>query len=175
VLLRAIAAVAFGVLIIAWPRHTALALVGLFGGYALFDGLTALLISARGGRAPTRFWLALAGAASIAAGVFAFARPRLLVLVLIGVIGAWLILRGLAEIITEISLTDEGGAALARGEKKRRWSVLLNGGMSAVFGAGLIAVPRAGALGFMWAVGAWAILHGAFMVPFALRLRRAPR
>jgi hypothetical protein len=46
VLLRAAAAVVFGLATLVWPRHSALALLALFGAYAIFDGLTLLLISA---------------------------------------------------------------------------------------------------------------------------------
>jgi uncharacterized membrane protein HdeD (DUF308 family) len=48
----------------------------------------------------------------------------------------------------------------------------MDGLMSALFGVGLIAVPRIGALGLIWALGGWAILHGLLMIPFALKLRR---
>jgi uncharacterized membrane protein HdeD (DUF308 family) len=44
--------------------------------------------------------------------------------------------------------------------------------MSALFGLGLVAAPRAGALGLMWAIGAWAVAPGGLMIPFALSLRR---
>lgn len=164
VLLRAIAAMIFGLLALAWPSHSALVLVTLFGGYALVDGFTALAISARGRGSPAHGWLILAGAASMAAGALALLRPALMVLVLIGVLGAWLILRGFTEIAGEASVRDS---------EKRDWSILLNGLMSALFGFGLILAPRVGGLGLIWAVGGWAILHGLLMVPTALRLRRS--
>jgi uncharacterized membrane protein HdeD (DUF308 family) len=169
VLLRAVAAVVFGVVTLVWPRHSALALLALFGAYALFDGLTVLLISASARR--TRISLTLGGAVSVVAGLLAFARPRLLVLTLVGVLGAWLVLRGLTEIIGEASLRNRAGSS-SEPARTRHWSVVLNGAMSVAFGVGLIAAPKIGALGLMWALGAWAVLHGLLMAPFALSLRR---
>jgi uncharacterized membrane protein HdeD (DUF308 family) len=171
VLIRAVASVLFGACTLAWPRHTALALVALFGGYALIDGAIALVISARHEGLRTRWWLALGGGASIAAGMFALARPVMMVLVLIAVMGAWLIVRGLTEVIGQTSLGED-----AAGRRKRRhWSAYLNGAMSSLFGVALIAAPRIGALALIWAIGTWAIVHGLLMVPFALRLRSEHR
>jgi uncharacterized membrane protein HdeD (DUF308 family) len=169
-LLRAAAAVTFGVLTLVWPRHTALALVWLFGGYATFDGLVSLAISARDGFR-SRWALTLGGAASIAAGVFAFAQPRRFALVIIAILGCWLILHGMIE------LGELSGAMATpdRPDRTRRGSAFVNGAMSVLFGASLIAAPRLGALSLTWAMAAWAIMHGLLMIPNALALRRRPR
>jgi uncharacterized membrane protein HdeD (DUF308 family) len=169
VLLRALAAVVFGILTLAWPRHTAFVLVALFGAYVLFDGFAALVICARSDGLRSRWWLTLASATSLAAGFFAFARPRLMALVLISIMGLWLIVRGLTELIGRAPVRTSGQP---RPQSRRHWSAFVNGAMSALFGVGLIAAPRIGGLGLMWAIGAWAILHGALMVLFALALRR---
>ena len=161
VLLRAAGATAFGVLTLVWPRHSALALLALFGSYAIFDGLTVLLVSASTQR--PRLWLTLGAAVSVVAGLLAFARPRLLALTLVGVLGAWLILRGLTEVLSEASRETS---------RKRHWSVITTGVASTLFGVGLIVAPKIGAVGLMWAIGAWAVLHGLLLAPFALSLRR---
>jgi uncharacterized membrane protein HdeD (DUF308 family) len=165
VLLRGAAAVVFGALTLVWPRHSALALLALFGAYALFDGLTVLVIAASAGR--PRVWQTLGGAVSVVAGLLAFARPRLLVLMLIGVLGAWLVVRGLAEILGEAFPAADAELEPPR----RRWSVYLNGAMSLAFGGALIAAPKLGALSLMWAIGTWAVLHGVLMAAFAASLR----
>jgi uncharacterized membrane protein HdeD (DUF308 family) len=168
VLLRAAAAVIFGGLTLGWPRHTAFVLIGLFGAYALFDGLISLLMSARGEGLLSRWSLTLAGLSSVAAGLFALVQPRLMALMLVAVMGVWLMLRGVNEIAQATKMGDPTGPQTRR----RRWGVLLNGAMSALFGLALIAAPRAGALGLVWAIGAWAVAHGLLMIPFALGLRR---
>jgi uncharacterized membrane protein HdeD (DUF308 family) len=174
VLIRAAANVTFGAFTLGWPKRTAFALMALFGAYAIIDGLIALVISARHDGLRTRGWLGLGGATSIAAGVFALARPVLLVLVLIAVMGVWLIVRGVTELIGQASLRDEVAQAAGR-RKRRHWTAYLNGAMSALFGVGVIAAPKIGALALMWAIGTWAILHGLLMIPFALRLRSENR
>lgn len=136
----------------------------LFSAFVLVDGLMAFVASARSGGLRARWWLALSAAASILAGVFVLTEPRMAALLLIVIFGAWLIVYGLASVI---------GAIATRVETKGDWSLPVDGLMSALFGAGLIAAPRIGALGLVWAIGAWAIFHGLLMVPFALRLRRA--
>jgi uncharacterized membrane protein HdeD (DUF308 family) len=72
-------------------------------------------------------------------------------------------LRGLTEILGE----ESGG--------QRHWSITMIGAVSMLFGIGLIAAPKIGALGLMWAVGVWAVLHGLLLAPFALSLRRRNR
>jgi uncharacterized membrane protein HdeD (DUF308 family) len=170
VLLRAAAAIVFGGLTLGWPRHTASVLIGLFGAYALLDGLIALLLSARGEGLLSRWSLTLAGLSSVAAGLFALAQPRLMALMLVAVMGVWLVLRGVNEIAQAAKMGGEAGPQ-ARPRRQRR-GVLLNGAMSALFGLALVAAPHAGALGLVWAIGAWAVAHGLLMIPFALSLRR---
>lgn len=163
-LVRAAAAILFGGFAVIWPRSAAYGLVYLFGGYALVDGVTALWASVRGGWSRARWWLTITGLISVAAGVFTLAEPRLAALLLVTILGVWLIVRGLIHVLGAIGMREEIGAD---------WSLPVDGLMSALFGAGLIAVPRIGALGLLWAIGAWALIHGVLMIPFALRLRRS--
>jgi len=169
-LLRALAAIVFGVSMLVWPRLSAHALAALFGAYAVLDGLAVFLIAAQATR--RRLWLMLGATASMVAGLVALTQPRIFALLLLRVLGGWLILRGVAEVIGAPPISR---APASRRGKRRRWAVLLNGGMSVLFGLGLIAAPRIGALGLLWALGAWAVLHGLLMAPYALSLRREGR
>jgi len=164
VLVRAVAAILLGAFAIAFPRLAAFSLVYLFGGFAMVDGLVALWASVRGGWRRARWWLTVVGLTSVAAGVFTLAEPRTAALLMIVILGVWLIVRGLAHILGAVSMREELGAD---------WSLPIDGLLSALFGAGLIVVPKVGALGLVWAVGIWALVDGALMIPFALRLRRA--
>lgn len=80
-LLRGIAAVAFGVLTFVWPQISLLTLIMVYGVYALIDGVLALIAAIRGGGFVPRWWLALGGVVSILAAVVAFAWPGLTALV----------------------------------------------------------------------------------------------
>lgn len=159
------ACIAFGVAALAWPQRSAIVLVGLFGAYALIDGIMSLLMAARGRGLRAHGWLALVGGVSVAAGLASFEQPRLMALILVRIIGVWLMARGLGEILGERALRED--------PDRRDWNLLLNGAMTAIFGVGLTLSPRIGGLGLMWATGLWAILHGVFMASFAVRLRRS--
>jgi uncharacterized membrane protein HdeD (DUF308 family) len=83
-LLRGVAAIAFGILAFFWPGLTLLTLTLLWGIYALADGLLALwaAIAAKGDMAP-RWWLGLTGVIGILAGLVAFIYPGTTTLVLL--------------------------------------------------------------------------------------------
>ena len=74
-LLRGLAAIAFGLIAFFWPGITLVALTYLWGAYALVDGVVAIwaAFNASGGDAGPRWWLGLSGVVSILAGVVAFA------------------------------------------------------------------------------------------------------
>src|ERR1700742_3164771 len=84
-LLRGMAAIAFGVLALAWPGVTILTLIWLCGIYALFDGVLALWEAVSGGvgEIAPRWWLALVGIAGIGAAIAAFVWPGMTALILL--------------------------------------------------------------------------------------------
>ena len=163
-LLRGIAAIAFGVLAFIWPGLTVLTLIMLFAAYALVDGLIALLAAAgeRNHGVPT-WWLLLVGLLGIAAATITFFWPGVTALVLVTFIGAWAFLHGIFEIIAAIQLHKELDDA---------WLLGLSGLVSVVFGAAILLMPGAGALALVWIIGAYAILFGVILVVLSLRLRK---
>src|SRR5919107_5255685 len=104
-LFRGIAAVLFG-LATFFPRsiEPAVALVVLFGAYALVDGILALVGGIRG--SVGRMWpLLVEGVLGVLAGLFTFFGPVLEVTNLnLYVIAAWAILTGIFEAVMSISL-----------------------------------------------------------------------
>src|ERR1700720_1635618 len=70
-LLRGIAAIAFGILAFAWPGLTLLTLTLLWGAYALSDGIFALwaALTGKGGEMAPRWWLGVVGVAGVLAGL----------------------------------------------------------------------------------------------------------
>ena len=162
-LLRGIAAVAFGALAFAWPGLTLVALVLLYGAYALTDGVFAIAaaISGRGGAAPTG-WLVFVGLLGIGAGLAAFFWPGITALVLLVLIAVWSILHGGFEIV---------GAIRLRREIEGEWLLILSGLLSVLFGVLVLAQPGAGALALVWLIGAYALLFGGLLIALSLRLR----
>lgn len=163
VLLRGLAGIGFGVMALAWPGMTLFVLIILYGVYALLDGVLALGAAARGGGLVPRWWLALAGLVGLAAGAIALIWPGITALVLVLVIGAAAIVRGVFEIV---------GALQLRKAIRNEWMLIVSGAISVVFGLILIAAPGAGAVALVWLIGLWAIAFGVFFVILSLRLRR---
>jgi len=161
-LLRGIAAVAFGVLTFIWPQISLVSLILVYGIYALVDGVLALIAAIRGGGFAPRWWLALGGVISILVAGVAFAWPGLTALVLVYLIGFWSILRGVLEIV---------GAIRLRNEIANEWSLGAAGVLSVIFGLILVFMPGAGALGLLWLIAAWAVLFGLLLIWVAFKVR----
>ena len=164
VLLRGIAGIVFGVLAFAWPGLTLLTLVLFYGAYALVDGILALVAAFTGGTKPVpTWWLIVVGLFGIAAGLVTFLWPGITALVLIVFIGAWAIAHGIFEIV---------GAIKLRKEIDNEWWLILAGALSVIFGVVVLAAPGAGALGLVWAIGAYSFVFGILLVGLSLRLRK---
>lgn len=161
-LLRGVAAVAFGVLTFVWPQISLLTLIMVYGIYALADGVLALIAAIRGGGVVPRWWLALGGVVSILTAVLVFAWPGLTALVLVYLIGFWSILRGVLEII---------GAVRLRNEIANEWTLGVAGALSVIFGLILVIMPGAGAIGLLWLIATWAVLFGLLLIWVAFKVR----
>jgi len=133
-LLRGMAAVAFGVLAFFWPGLTLITLTLLWGAYALADGIIAIwaAFNASGGDAGARWWLGLSGVVSILAGIVAFSYTGVTTLVLLMFIAVWAIVIGAIQIWSAIAL---------RNVVQHEWLLILNGVLSIAFGVIMMAQP----------------------------------
>lgn len=160
--LRGIAAIAFGILAFVWPQITLTALVFLWGAYALVDGAFAIAAGIKTYGENKRWWLLLLeGILGVGAGIVAFVIPGITALILLILIAAWAIVTGVFEIIAAIQL---------RKEIKGEWLLALAGVASILFGVLLLFNPGAGALAVVWLIGAYAIVFGALLIALGLRL-----
>ena len=164
-LLRGLAAVAFGVLAFVWPGLTLVALTLVWGAYALADGILALwaALAATGRESGRRWWLALGGVVSILAGLVAFFYTGMTALVLLMFIAAWAVIIGVILI---------WGAIELRRVLDDAWLIGLNGALAIAFGALLFARPGAGALAVVWMIGWFAVVFGILHIALAIRLKR---
>ena len=157
-LVRGILAVAVGIIALAWPQVTVLALVTLFAVYALLaSGLEAARAFSSAKAGPVLGHLLL-GLADLAAGVVALAWPGPTALVLVLIVGTWAVIAGLVEIAAAFQAGEQGGT---------RAMFILGGLVSVAFGAVLCARPGIGAITlallfglFNLAYGTWALVHG---------------
>jgi uncharacterized membrane protein HdeD (DUF308 family) len=163
-LIRGIAAIAFGVLAFVLPGITLLTLVALYAIYALVDGVLSLVAAFqnRPGSGPT-WWLVISGVLGIAAGLLTLLWPGVTALLLILFIGAWSLVRGVFEIV---------GAIQLRKEIDNEWMLILSGAISVLFGAAVMILPGAGALALVWLIGIYAVLFGILMIALSLRLKK---
>jgi uncharacterized membrane protein HdeD (DUF308 family) len=164
VLIRGIAAVLFGLLALSWPGLTLLALVALFGAYALVDGVSSIVAAVARGR-EHRPWgvLAFEGIVGVAAGVVTFAWPGVTVVALLVVIAVWAVWTGLLEIVAGVRI---------RKEVKGEWMLYLSGGASVLLGIVLLISPGTGAVALAWLIGSFALLFGVALIVLSLRLRQ---
>jgi uncharacterized membrane protein HdeD (DUF308 family) len=162
-LIRGIASIVIGILAIAWPGMTIAVLVGIFGVYAIIDGVTNLFIGFSRGRTGDRSWAhVVQGLVGVGAGILAFLWPGVTALALVFFIAAWAVMTGVFEIAAAIRL---------RKEIKGEWLLALSGALSVAFGLLVFAVPRAGVVGIAFVLGTYAIGAGLILVMLGMRLR----
>ncbi len=161
-LIRGIAAVLFGALAFIWPGVTLVTLVLLYGIFALFDGVIAIMGAIRGSEYVSRWWLAIVGLLGIAAGAITLLWPGITGLVLLLCIAVWAIATGIMQIV---------GAIAMRHEIDDEWLLIAGGALSVVFGGLLLTRPGAGALALVFVIAAYAVMYGILLIAFALRLR----
>src|SRR2546423_12795784 len=113
-LVRGLAAIVFGAMAFAWPGPTLVALVLLYGAYALVDGATAIWA----GAAARAWWLVLSGLAGVAVGIGTFFYPGITAIALFYLIAAWAVIRGIFEIVAAVELRK-----VISGE----WALILSG------------------------------------------------
>ena len=161
--LRGLAAIAFGILAFLWPHITLTALVFLWGAYALVDGVFAIAAGIKSYEKSKRWWvLLLEGLLSVAAGVLAFVIPGITALVLLLLIASWAIVTGAFEI---------GAAIQLRKYITGEWLLALAGVASVLFGLALLINPNAGAIAVVWLIGAYAILFGLLLSAIGFRFK----
>jgi len=161
---RGVAAILFGVLALTMPGPSLLALVLVWGAYALIDGVLTLTLAARRGRAGARWgWFLVEGIASIAVGIMTFAWPAITGLVLLILIALKAVITGVAEVVAAIRL---------RKMIQHEWMLAASGVLSVAFGLLLLVYPASGALAIAWLIGAYAIVFGALFIGLGLKLYR---
>lgn len=168
VLLRGVLAILFGLVALFTPGTALLAIVFVFGAYAILDGITAIVAGIRHRGAESHWvWHLVQGVVSVIAGVVAFAWPGVTVLALLFVIAFWSIVNGIAEIMESFAMRKRGSGT---------WGWMLAAGIvSVLFGIVLVIQPGAALITLLWFVGAYAVIFGVIIVVWAFRLRGAVR
>ena len=161
--LRGVAGVLFGVLAFMWPAITLVALVLVFGGYALVDGLLALAAATRQEAREHAWTLAVEGLLGVGVGLAAFLATGMTALFLANLIAFWAIFTGVLELILAVRLRR-----VIPGELLLAFS----GAVSILLGFVILTRPVASAFVIVVLLGSYAFCFGAAMLILALRLRK---
>jgi uncharacterized membrane protein HdeD (DUF308 family) len=165
-ILIGILAVIVGILAIAWPGVTILALVVLFAVYAFMDaGLQAARAFSSRSAGPV-FGHLLLGLIDVVAGVIAIAWPAPTAFVLVIVVAAWALAGGAAEFFAGFLSGENAGT---------RALFIMSGLVSVLFGVLLFARPGVGALTLALLFGLFALIYGFSQINAGIHLHHLGR
>ncbi|MDT7710410.1 MAG: hypothetical protein QOG20_6017 [Pseudonocardiales bacterium] len=160
--LRAVLAVAIGVVALLLPGLTLLALALAFGIYAILDGVARGVDAVRH-RGRSRWWLGLvSGLVGVAAGIIALIWPGLTAVILATLVGVWAIVIGVGEVVATIRLRRAGGTI---------WLMGLAGVLSVIAGILILIRPLDAAIGLAILLGVFTVIYGVVLAALAVTLR----
>jgi len=163
-MIRGLIALAIGVVALAWPGVTVLALVVIFAVYAFIAAGLQALQAFSGRTAGPVFGHLLLGLIDTAAGVIALAWPAPTALVLVLVVASWAIVTGALEVLAAFRSGEEAGT---------RAMFILGGVASIAFGVLLFARPGIGAISLALLFGLFNLISGTWLLGRGIELRRA--
>jgi uncharacterized membrane protein HdeD (DUF308 family) len=166
--LRGALALVFGIIAIALPVATILALLILFAAYMLVDSAFSFVAAYRAARSGGRWGLlTVQGLASLVACVIALIWPGITVAAFVLLVGAWTIVTGCLLLAAAVGADNNHG---------RLWFGL-SGVVSMLYGILMVVAPLLGAIVLTWWLGIFALVFGTLLlvVAFRLRARRSDR
>ena len=162
-ILRGILAVIVGILALAWPGVTILALVILFAVYAFIDSGFEAMRAFNSGKAGPVIGHLLLGLVDVAAGVVALAWPAPTALVLVLVVGVWAFVGGIFEVFSAFGSDETAG---------HRAMYVITGLVWIAFGVAVLARPGLGAVTLAILFGLFNLISGATLVTRGIEVRR---
>lgn len=175
ILLRGIAAIVFGILVLVVPPDvTLVALAILFAAYSIVDGIMEIAHAIRiRKRAPRWGWLLAAGILSVLAGLIAALFPVLTgffgALLVLYLVAFWSIVNGVAGFPAAHAMADGG---------RKVWAYVVSA-LAVLFGVALIIIatvtPGDAVQALVWTIGVYAIVSGVLLVVLAIGARSTAR
>jgi uncharacterized membrane protein HdeD (DUF308 family) len=163
-IVRGILAFIVGIIAIAWPGVTILALIILFAVYAFIDaGIEASRAFGSGSAGPVFGHLLLA-LVDVAAGIIAIVWPGPTALVLVIVVAAWAFVGGFAEVFAAFQNGETAGT---------RAFFILAGLVSIAFGIVIAARPGVGAVTLALLFGLYSMIYGVSLITLGIQGRSA--
>ena len=157
---RGIIGIVLGIVVLIWPGKTIVVLAVLWGIFAIVEGIMELVAGFSKG-AKGRAWLIFMGVIGILAGIVALFAPVLAASAIVWVLGIWLIVRGVFELVGAFSSTRQSP----------RWLLILTGLLSLALGLLFVFNPGTSlAVVAIW-LGIMAIAWGIVFVVLAFMVR----
>ncbi|HZS86836.1 MAG TPA: HdeD family acid-resistance protein [Chloroflexota bacterium] len=162
-LLEGVVSVVLGAYALARPGITLVALIIVWGLFALINGVAEVFRALGGAHDGRRAWgwQLAGGLVGIVAGLAILRWPGISALFVLYLIGIWAIVTGIVSIVHAIA--DHEGMPHA-------WLIALGGIVSVLFGIVMFAWPGAGLLTLVYLVGIYAIVYGVITCVIAFRL-----
>src|SRR5215469_10665965 len=161
-ILLGILAVIVGIIAIAWPNVTILALVILFAVYAFMAAGMAATRAFTSRTAGPLFGYLLLALIDLAAGVVALVWPGPTASVLVIIVAAWALVGGLAEFFFGFQSGETAGT---------RALFIISGLVSVAFGILLFARPGVGAVTLALLFGLYSLIYGFSQITAGIQLR----
>jgi uncharacterized membrane protein HdeD (DUF308 family) len=163
--LRGVLAIAFAVVLLAWPDIGLTAMVAVVGAFAIANGFMSgvAAFALPGAATRQRVWLALNSLVGLAVGTAVLVWPDLSATALLYAIAIWAIAAGVIEVVAAFALPISGSRTLL---------LAVSGIVLAAFGVVMFVEPGDGAIALLALVAAFALVRGTFDVALAVELRR---
>jgi uncharacterized membrane protein HdeD (DUF308 family) len=159
-------AILFALITFAVPGITIAVLVTIFGFYALFDGVFAIVSTVRAVKGHRRWGAFLIeGIVGILFGLYAIVFPIAAAAAFVTFVAVWAIFTGVLEIAAAIRL---------RRHVQGEWLLILVGILSILLGVILFAAPVSGAVFLIWVFAGYGLIFGVLLIALGFRLRRLP-
>ena len=156
-LLRGIVGILFGVYVVMAPGSGLAILIALFGFYAIFDGVMAIVHGFRFNKLTI-----LVGVVGVLAGIVAFARPMVAGYALLIMFAGWIIIMGAASIYEAFAGEERTGL---------KWLFAIVGAIGVVLGIMMLTHPGWGLLTFVMFAGFYSLISGISFLVLGFRLR----
>jgi uncharacterized membrane protein HdeD (DUF308 family) len=162
-----ISTLALGVLALAWPGHTLIAIAVVFGVQLVIMGVFRFVSSfaypdLSGG---TRVLYALLGVLSLIIGLYALRHVLITIVALALLLGIFWVVNGTTELFTAISQREMRG---------RGWNIF-SGILGIIAGIILLAYPGISVLALAVVVSIWLIVYGMMLISVAFQMRSLAR
>jgi uncharacterized membrane protein HdeD (DUF308 family) len=165
-LLRGVIGIVLGIILVAWPQATIVVLMVLVGIWALIDGIgLAAQVFAKGAGTGQRVLFGVMALVALVVAMVAIFNPDKAASVITWLVGIWLLVRGLFELVGAFSSTVA----------TPRWLLVLGALLDLVLGWLFVTHPGQSAKGIAVVIGILAIAWGVVFVVLALAARSATK